>query len=330
MTKVRQLLTPIFDTFDLHVTGGSPISSWVYRACIIQGTQQIYITGLFYWGRTITEATTKAKIEKDTLSSSPIMAAVTLPIAGLLWLIALTLFTSLPSYYQQQPGKIPSFYKTLARRKLISWFFVAVILQNYFLSSQYGRSWQYLWSSKHAPVWAVALLVLVFFIVIWALMLFVFSKLSKNHSWILPIFAIGLLAPRWAQQWWGTSGYGLWLPWMPGGPEGGALAGRALWLWLGVLDAVQGVGFGMMLLQTLTRIHIGVTLISAQVLGTAVTLIAKATAPNRDGPGDVFPDLSAGVVEALSKPWFWIALVCQLVIPIGFFKFFRKEQLSKP
>ncbi|KAH0360816.1 putative alpha 1,3 glucan synthase, partial [Aureobasidium melanogenum] len=320
----------LYFTLNFGDEGGSPISSWVYRACLIQGTQQLYITGLFYWGRTLTEATPKQKIEKDTLSSSPIMAAVTLPIAALLWLIALTLFTSLPAYYHQRPGKIPSFYKTLARRKLISWFFVAVILQNYFLSSQYGRSWQYLWSSRYAPVWVVAILVLVFFIVVWALMLYVFSRLSKSHSWILPIFAIGLLAPRWAQQWWGTSGFGLWLPWMPGGPEAGAIAGRALWLWLGVLDAVQGVGFGMMLLQTLTRIHIGVTLISAQVLGTAVTLIAKATAPNRDGPGDVFPDLSAGVINAISKPWFWIALACQLVIPIGFFKFFRKEQLSKP
>ncbi|KAG9640862.1 putative alpha 1,3 glucan synthase, partial [Aureobasidium melanogenum] len=320
----------LYFTLNFGDEGGSPISSWVYRACLIQGTQQLYITGLFYWGRTLTEATPKQKIEKDTLSSSPIMAAITLPIAAFLWLIALTLFTSLPSYYHQRPGKIPSFYKTLARRKLISWFFVAVILQNYFLSSQYGRSWQYLWSSKYAPVWVVAILVLVFFIVVWALMLYVFSRLSKSHSWILPIFAIGLLAPRWAQQWWGTSGFGLWLPWMPGGPEAGAIAGRALWLWLGVLDAVQGVGFGMMLLQTLTRIHIGVTLISAQVLGTAVTLIAKATAPNRDGPGDVFPDLSAGVINAINKPWFWIALACQLVIPIGFFKFFRKEQLSKP
>ncbi|KAG9942709.1 putative alpha 1,3 glucan synthase, partial [Aureobasidium melanogenum] len=320
----------LYFTLNFGDEGGSPISSWVYRACLIQGTQQLYITGLFYWGRTLTEATPKQKIEKDTLSSSPIMAAVTPPIAALLWLIALTLFTSLPAYYHQRPGKIPSFYKTLARRKLISWFFIAVILQNYFLSSQYGRSWQYLWSSKYAPVWVVAILVLVFFIVVWALMLYVFSRLSKSHSWILPIFAIGLLAPRWAQQWWGTSGFGLWLPWMPGGPEAGAIAGRALWLWLGVLDAVQGVGFGMMLLQTLTRIHIGVTLVSAQVLGTAVTLIAKATAPNRDGPGDVFPDLSAGVINAISKPWFWIALACQLVIPIGFFKFFRKEQLSKP
>jgi alpha-1,3-glucan synthase len=258
------------------------------------------------------------------------MAAITLPIAALLCLVAAILYTSLPTYYHQRPGKIPDFYKTLARRKLISWFFVAVIMQNYFLSSQYGRSWQFLWSSKYTATWMVTLLVLVFFVMVWASMLFAFSKSSKRHSWILPIFAIGLLAPRWAQQWWAASSYGLWLPWLHANPVAGALASRALWLWLGVLDSIQGVGIGMMLLQTLTRIHIGATLVSAQVLGTIVTLVAKATAPNRDGPGDVFPDLSAGVLVALAKPWFWIALVCQLVIPVGFFKFFRKEQLSKP
>lgn len=110
----------------------------------------------------------------------------------------------------------------------------------------------------------------------------------------------------------------------------GALAGRAVWLWLGVLDAMQGVGFGMMLLQTLTRFHTAASLMSAQLLGAAVTMIATACAPDKDGPGDVFPDVSAGVIQAVSKPWFWIALVAQLIIPIGFIKFFRKEQLSKP
>lgn len=86
----------------------------------------------------------------------------------------------------------------------------------------------------------------------------------------------------------------------------------------------------MMLLQTLTWIHIAVSLMAAQLIGTAITLLAKATSPDRDGPGDVFPDFSRGVVHGLSKPWFWVALVCQLIIPVGFFKFFRKEQLSKP
>lgn len=86
----------------------------------------------------------------------------------------------------------------------------------------------------------------------------------------------------------------------------------------------------MALLQTLTRIHVAVVLTTSQLIGAAVTLIAKATAPDKNGPGGVFPDLSAGVVAGLSQPFFWVALVLQLAIPVGFFFFFRKEQLSKP
>ncbi|RDW79794.1 putative alpha 1,3 glucan synthase [Coleophoma cylindrospora] len=318
----------IYFSLNFGDEGGAPIKSWVYRACLIQGTQQIYISALFYWGNTIARTTASGKVGGSI--SSTVLASITLPIAVLLWIIGLVLFTSLPSYYRQSPGKIPDFYQTLLRRRIIGWFFVTVILQNYFLSAPYGRNWGYLWSSNYAPSWAVAIEVFVFFIGIWAAFLAFFGYLSKSHSWILPIFAIGLGAPRWAQMLWGTSGLGLWLPWFPGGPVAGALAGRALWLWLGLLDSIQGVGFGMMLLQTLTRIHIAVSLIAAQVIGTAVTLIAKATAPDANGPGDVFPDFSAGVIAGISKPWFWIALGCQLVIPFGFFKFFRKEQLSKP
>jgi alpha-1,3-glucan synthase len=312
-------------SFVLINLGGAPIKSWVFRACIIQGTQQIYITALFYWGSTLTASSTDS-----ALTSSPKAAMITLPIAGLMFAIGALLITSLPSYYHQSPGKIPSFYKTILRRKIVIWFFVMIILQNYFLSTPYGRNWAYLWSSRAAPQWAIGLLVLAFFVIIWAIFLFFLAKLSNSHSWVFPIFAIGLGAPRWAQMLWGVSGIGNWVPWMPGGPVAGALAGRSLWLWLGLLDSLQGVGFGMMLLQTLTRIHIAVSLMLAQVLGTVVTMIAKATSPDRNGPGDVFPDFSAGVVEGLRKPWFWIALAAQLVIPFGFFKVFRKEQLSKP
>ena len=52
---------------------------------------------------------------------------------------------------------------------------------------------------------------------------------------------MGLGAPRWAQILWSTSNMGAYLPWAAG-PIASGLAGRALWLWLGVLDAVQGVG----------------------------------------------------------------------------------------
>jgi alpha-1,3-glucan synthase len=53
---------------------------------------------------------------------------------------------------------------------------------------------------------------------------------------------------------WGTTFIGHSLPWADIG-EGvtriktGLLVGKSLWLWLGVLDAIQGVGLGMLLLQ---------------------------------------------------------------------------------
>lgn len=45
---------------------------------------------------------------------------------------------------------------------------------------------------------------------------------------------------------WGTSSLALYIPWAG---SGGPYLGISLWLWLGVLDAVQGVGLGMILLQ---------------------------------------------------------------------------------
>ena len=38
--------------------------------------------------------------------------------------------------------------------------------------------------------------------------------------------------------------------------------------------------------------HIAFTLITAQVLGSLATIIARAIAPDNLGPGDVFPDFS--------------------------------------
>jgi alpha-1,3-glucan synthase len=203
-----------------------------------------------------------------------------------------------------------------------------VILQNYWLSAPYGRNWRYLFSSTHAPAWSIFLIVVFFFVIVWFVMLYGFSILSRHHSWIIPIFAIGLGAPRWCQMLWGTSNIGLYVPW--GGTTGGAILGRGLWAWLGTLDAIQGVGFGMILLQTLARYHITFTLVGAQIIGSVATIVARATAPNNIGPGTVFPDFSAGWRDGLTEVNFWLGFLFQLVICVGFFMFFRKEQLSKP
>jgi cadmium resistance protein CadD (predicted permease) len=104
-----------------------------------------------------------------------------------------------------------SFYKSIFRRKIIIWFFVAVAVQNYWLSAPYGRNWRYLWTTQHAPAWLIGILVVAFFVVIWAIFLVILSLLSKSHSWILPVFAIGLGAPRWCQLLWGTVSIDLFL-----------------------------------------------------------------------------------------------------------------------
>lgn len=319
----------IFFALNFGDEGGAQVKAWVFRACTIQGTQQIYVAALWYWGSVLNRRTQDGIITSaDPITSTWKITAITLPIAILLWAIGLLMWFGLPNYYRQAPGRMPSFYRSLARRKIVMWFFVTVIIQNFFLSAPYGRNWSFLWSSHHAKTWQIILLVLAFFVGVWAVFLWIFGHLSKSHSWILPLFAIGLGAPRWAQIWWGTSNIGLWLPWA-GGYTASALVSRALWLWLGTLDAIQGVGLGMILLGTLTRVHVAATLISAQVLGSVATIVARAVAPNRIGPGPISPDISGGL-GTLWQAWFWVGLACNLLVCVGFYKFYRKEQLQKP
>lgn len=114
---------------------------------------------------------------------------------------------------------------------------------------------------------------------------------------------------------WGTSSLALYIPWAGGA---GPYLGTSLWLWLGVLDAIQGVGLGMILLQvwiwaasarqmltvghqTLSRLHVCATLAFSQVIGSVAVIVARATAPNRIGPGSVFPDASTWDFQGLSR-----------------------------
>jgi len=238
----------------------------------------------------------------------------------------------LPDYYRQVPPSVPNFVQTLFRRKIVIWFLASEILRDYWLSGPYGRNWSFLWSSP-IPKWAILLLVIVFFVIIWAVMIIVLTHFAKTHTWLLPVFAVGLGAPRWCQMLWGTSSLALYIPWAG---QGGPYLGTSLWLWLGVLDAVQGVGLGMILLQTLSRLHVCATLAFAQVIGTISVAVARGTAPNRIGPGTVFPDASSwdfkqGLSGSPMANWpFWIALTSQIIIVLGYFWFYRKEQLSRP
>lgn len=308
--------------------GGSPTRQWIIRAIIVAGIAQVYSLMLWYWGSLVSnsEATMTGFVASTSI---PTALVVCVPIAVVLWLVGLVLFLGLPDYYRQSPESIPGLYISLLHRKLVPWFFIAVIIQNYWLSAPYGRNWQFLFGSQFLPGWAVFVLALGFFVVLWAIMLYGFSFFSDEHTWLLPIFAIGLGAPRWAQMLWGVSGMGWYVPWAGSG-LGSAILSRCLWLWLGLLDAIQGVGLGMMLLATLTRQHVLAVLIGSQVIGSGVTMLARATCPNAMYSTATFPDFSQGPMPGVSEKWFWICLAFQLVIPFGFFKFFRKEQVAKP
>ncbi|KAK1758077.1 alpha-1,3-glucan synthase [Echria macrotheca] len=320
----------LFFAMNFGDEGGAPIMTWIFRAALIQGIQQLYLVALWFWGSLITAQTPTGMPNGGYIAGKvPTILVITVPIAIVLWALGVVSFVGLPDYYRQSPDAIPSFYKSLLRRHVIPWFFFYVAVQNYWLTTNYGQSWSFLFSSKAIPGWAALILSLGFFIGVWIALLALFSRLSKTHPWIVPLFAIGLGAPRWAQMLWGASGIGLYLPWA-GSAVGSAIVSRCLWLWLGVLDNIQGVGIGMVLLLTLTRQHVAATLIGAQVLGAGFTILARGTAPNKIMPGPVFPDFSEGIMPGISMPFFWVCLGLQLVLPIGFFKFFRKEQVAKP
>jgi len=295
------------------------------RACIVQGSQQIWVAALWYWGFQLQEA------QQGSFAPWWIVLIVW-PLSAISFLFAYLMLYGLPEYYRQTPPKVPSFLKTLFRRKLVLWFLASEILRDYWLSGPYGRNWAFLWAVP-IPKWEIAVLIAVFFVGVWAALLAILTHFSKVHTWLLPVFAVGLGAPRWCQMLWGTSSLALYIPWAG---KAGPYLGICLWLWLGVLDAIQGVGLGMILLQTLSRLHVCATLAFSQIIGSVCVMIARATAPNRIGPESVFPD--AGTWDfgnglrgsPMASAPFWIALTCQLVIVVGYFWFYRKEQLARP
>ena len=179
------------------------------RACLVQGSQQIWVAALWYWG--------------NSLNGSPSgsippwwIVLIVWPLAVLSFLFAYLMLYGLPDYYRQTPPKVPNFLKTLFRRKLVLWFLGSEILRDYWLSGvripsasyirqsliirlqPYGRNWSFLWSVP-IPKWQILLLVIAFFIGVWALMMGVLTWFSKTHTWLLPVFAVGLGAPRWCQ-----------------------------------------------------------------------------------------------------------------------------------
>ncbi|KAE8356280.1 hypothetical protein BDV28DRAFT_127311 [Aspergillus coremiiformis] len=316
----------LFFALNFGDQGAVPIKDWMFRASLIQGIQQLYTVALWFWSSKVSAA------EIGGVSSAALkswrLTAVMMPIATLCFIVGALLALGLPKYYRQSPGRILFFYTSLVRRRIVLWFFFMVIVQNWFLSAAFGRNWTFLWTSQHARPWHIVILVIFFFVILWVALMVLFRALSKEHSWILPVFGLSIGAPRWAQTWWGTSNIGYYLPWA-GSLTAGSIVSRCLWLWLGVLDEIQQVGLGMILLQTLTRVHVCFVLLAAQALGSIATICARGFAPNNVGPGDISPNVGTSVSK-VGNAWFWIALFFQLLASFGFLLFYRREQLNRP
>ena len=133
------------------LTGSVPTATWSFRACVIQGSQQLYFVALWFWGSNLTVSDV---VTSQLVTYGPALTGIAIHLA-LLWSIGLILYLGLPDYYRQKPGQIPSFYKSVTCRKIVLWFFVTVLIQNYWLSVPYGCNWRYLFDTQHAPAWSI-------------------------------------------------------------------------------------------------------------------------------------------------------------------------------
>ena len=315
-----------FFALNFGTEAGIGAEVWAWRACVVTGVQQLFVAFMWYLASFLTQDGKTSSVAKS-MGSASILLGIGVPMAILMCALGAITYFGLPDCYRKPPGIVPSFYRSVISRPLVAWFLIAVALQCFWLSTNYTRNWTFLWSSSSAPRYSVALLVLFFFGIVWFGVMAALINISKRHAWIVPIFAISLGAPRWCQMLWSLSGIGSNIPWAAT-PALGALFSRSIWLWLGVLDGIQGVGLGAMLLMSLTRVHTSFTLIMAQVVGASFTMLARAVAPHNTGPLPVFPNLAAA--ETRMGVWFWVGMLCQLIVCVGFLKLYRKAQLQKP
>jgi alpha-1,3-glucan synthase len=56
----------IFFASNFGDEGGAPVKTWIFRACVIQGIQQAYVIALWYWGSTMTKASSEGLLNPET------------------------------------------------------------------------------------------------------------------------------------------------------------------------------------------------------------------------------------------------------------------------
>lgn len=107
-----------FFSLNFGSEGSAPVASWSFRACVIQGTQQIYVSLLWYWGVVLIDYQSQGVSTSSLVTYGKPLTAIAVPIACLMWIVGLVLYFGLPNYYRQTPGELPSFYVASSRRKV--------------------------------------------------------------------------------------------------------------------------------------------------------------------------------------------------------------------
>ena len=106
---------------------GAATEVWILRACIVQGTQQVWVAALWFWGDKLKGA------QAGNITPWWIVVAVW-PLSLMSFVFFYLMLYGLPEYYRQTPPKVPNFLRTLFRRKLVLWFLGSEILRDYWLS----------------------------------------------------------------------------------------------------------------------------------------------------------------------------------------------------
>lgn len=185
--------------FGEEVSSSTQIS--IQRSSILQGFRQLvigivfffnYIATIWYW-------------------SSPLGSKAPFSVSIVSFLLCIIcsfctyfLHFGLPDCYSSSSPSIPYFWRSLMNRNLTKWFLLSESLSAFWLGNFYGRTWRFLWIQPLSP-WIIFILVFFFFVIVWGLLLYLFQYWSKTHSWIMCIFAVGLISPKWAQVFWSTS-----------------------------------------------------------------------------------------------------------------------------
>jgi alpha-1,3-glucan synthase len=233
----------LFFSLNFGEEAGVDMTTWIFRSGVVVGISQLWNFGLYFWAESFANSAFKTV---DTTGPSIAISVVCFFFFAVFVFAFVVLFFGLPFCYRHQPAKIPLFYISLTWRRLAMWFLVAQFVQTFWLSGAIGRNYQFLWNQ---PISAFSILqMILFFVGLWCLVMYILYRLGRVYSWILPVFAVGLLSPLWAQMSWSCSTVGYTLHWA--GTAAPYLS-LALWLWLGVLVAIQSVGLSMMLLQVI-------------------------------------------------------------------------------